>query len=180
MNKVGFLCFALALSICLQPAVPAQNSTEFLKKLERYIGDKEPDWKMERQRRDEGIPGPNMPHGVRRHYHLTSGGRTVWVYIFFGATRQGAVRELEQSQRMLSINASRPVKGLGEEAYQYAKHGGSWLTFRKSNVMAKVSIYLVDWRTVDIHTANLEAETREALEIARKFAKHIARVIPSY
>jgi len=61
------------------------------------------------------------------------------IFILYGESKRDAERALALSQQ-LQINESKPVGGIGEQAYELAKEGFAWITFRKASVYAQVNV----------------------------------------
>jgi hypothetical protein len=74
---------------------------------------------------------------------------------------------------MLQVNASKPLNGVGEQAYQSIGKGYSWITFRKGRVFVYLIVGLADPRQP---STSLAAEKRIATEVATiavRFSKMI-------
>jgi hypothetical protein len=153
--------------------VSAQNSQTFLDNITRVIIEKEPDWQGGKINSPVGTPGPDTPRGSRHDFEWRRKDQTIHLHILYGDSDEDAVKQLEWSQR-LQINESKPLEGIGEQAYQHAKYGCAWITFRKGNVFAQIIVGLIDIRTDDKTSPEMARLTEEALEIAKRFAVRTA------
>src|SRR5438045_731639 len=173
MKKLMFTCIALMLLLCPCTLAGSQDETDLIRNIERVIKEKEPDWSCKKS--PSGERGPDSPHGTFYNFECKHEQQTVFWTIFFGDSKEDAVKMLEWSQMMLQINASKPQDGIGEQAYVYAGHGSAWITFRKENIFGQVNVGIIDPRKVADPSPEMDAFTNQALEIARRFAQDLAQ-----
>jgi hypothetical protein len=166
---LNFIALALLLFTCTLAC--AQDESNLTRNIERILKEKE---LYVKQNGPSGEPGPGSPHGTFYNFTCKHQQQTLSGSIFFGDSKQDAVKMLERSQLMLQ-NASKPQDGIGEQAYAYAGHGSAWITFRKGNVFAQVSVGVVDSRTVGDPSLEMDAFTKQAFDIAKKFALDLAQ-----
>lgn len=157
--------------------VEAQSTNEAISKFERTLDEKESQWQCQKGR-DPGEPGENSPRGTRYSFTCRREQQTILGSILFGDSKGEAVKMLEFSQQMLAINASKPVAGIGEQAYEYAGRGSAWITFRDGKIFGQVNVSIVDARKVLDHSPEMHPFTKEALEIAKRFVQHIVAATP--
>jgi hypothetical protein len=169
---VKFIALALLLFTCTLAC--AQDESNLRRNIERILKEKEPEW-LCKQNVPSGEPGPASPHGTFYNFTCKHQQQTVSGSIFFGDSKQDAVKMLERSQLMLQINASKPQDGIGEQAYAYTGHGSAWITFRKGNVFGQLDVGVVDSRTVGGPSLEMDAFTKQAFDIAKKFALDLAQ-----
>ena len=179
MRKLALALAIIGACLYAAPSALAQGWDVLLSNIEREIRKTEPEWQGGRDNSPVGIPGPDSPRGTSRHCSWERHQQIVRATVFYGDTKQDAVRTLEQSQQLLQINASRPLEGMGEQAYQYADGGGAWITFRKASVFVYVVVSVIDPRKLERNSPEASRLTAEALEIAKRFAQHIAEQIPA-
>jgi hypothetical protein len=79
----------------------------------------------------------------------------------------------------LQINESRPVDGIGEQAYQLARKRLAWITFRKANVFTQIVIGVQISSQNDASPEMETATGNELIESARLFANLVADHIPA-
>ena len=77
----------------------------------------------------------------------------------------------------MGLSVHNGLENIGERAYQYAKNGNSWITFRKGKIFADISVSLVDLRYADKASLPMLDLTVEARETAKTFAQHVANQI---
>jgi len=178
MRNLIMVCLAVILPGLI--ANSAQTKEAMLDGIVRAMAEKEPEWQGGKVHSMPGTPDPDRPQGTVHDFEWKRKDRTATLarlHIFYGDSKEDAVRMLDWSQMMLSINESEPLENIGERAYQYAKNGNSWLTFRKGNVFAQVNVSLVDLRTADKAALHMLDLTVEARETAKRFAQHVANQI---
>src|SRR5205809_6493642 len=97
--------------------------------------------KVEKVHSMPGTPDPDRFRGTLHDFEWKRKDRTATLatlQIFYGDSEEDAVRMLEWSQMILSVNESEPLENIGERAYQYAKNGNSWITFPKGKIVADI------------------------------------------
>jgi hypothetical protein len=174
MKKLMLNWIALALLLFTSTLTGAQDKSNLTRNIERILKEKEPDW-LCKQNVPSGEPGPGPPHGTFYNFTCKHQQQTVSGSIFFGDTKQDAVKMLERSQMMLQVNASKPLEGIGEQAYGYTGRSGAWITFRKGNVFGQVDVGVVDSRTGGDRSLEMDAYMKQAFDIAKKFALDLAQ-----
>ena len=173
MKKVILSGIALALVLVTFTSARAQDANDLMRNIERTLKERNPDWVC--KKRPSGEPGPDSPHGTKFNFECTREGQSVVVSIFFGDSKQDAAKLFERSQQILQVDVSKPQEGIGEQAYAYSGHGFAWVTFRKANVFAKVSVSLIDPRKVASPSPEIDAFTNQAWEIAKRLAQDLAQ-----
>ena len=173
MKKVILSGIALALVLVTFTSGRAQDANDLMRNIEGALKERDPDWVCKKS--PTGEPGPDSPHGTKFNFVCTREEQSVVASIFFGDSKQDAAKMLERSQQMLQVNASKPQEGIGEQAYAYSGHGFAWVTFRKANVFAKVSVSLIDPRKVAGPSPEIDAITNQAREIAKRLAQDLVQ-----
>ena len=172
--------------VCLAVILPgltansAQTKEAMLDGVVRAIAENEPEWQGGKVHSMPGTPDPDRFRGTLHDFEWKRKDRTATqatLHIFYGDSEEDAERMLEWSQMILSVNESEPLENIGERAYQYAKNGNSWITFRKGKIFADISVSLVDLRTADKAALHMLDLTVEARETAKRFAQHVANQI---
>ena len=98
--------------------------------------------------------------------------------MLYGESKRDAERALALSQR-LQINESKPVEGIGEQAYELAKERFAWITFRKANVYAQVNVATRSASQSDGPLATKSVIGNDLIEAARLFAELVVQHIPA-
>jgi len=101
------------------------------------------------------------------------------VFIFYGEARRDAEKSLALSQQALQINESKPLEGIGEQAYQLAKERWAWITFRKASVFTQVNVGIRRTSETDGPSETESISGSALIEAARLFAHLVARHIPA-
>jgi hypothetical protein len=176
MKIMIFVSVALVLAACLVGSSRAQDKTQLQQNIERALKANEPDWNCQKST-PEGEPGPESP---RVFYNFQCRYKGQQLNQLSGAiyvldSKQDAVKMLDRSQMMLQINESKPQYGIGEQAYGYEGHGSAWITFRNGTVFGQVNVGVIDPRTVANPSAEMDAYTNQALDIAKRFAFYLAQ-----
>jgi hypothetical protein len=176
MKLLTSICVGIALlPSILTPAGP-QDKTELQHSIERILKENEPGW-LCKKNMPEGDPGTSSP-GVSYTFdcrYKEQQANQVTGSIVVLNSKQDAITMLDRSQMMLQVNASKPQDGIGEQAYAYAGHGSAWVTFRKGNVFGQINVGIIDPRTVADPSPEMDVFTKEAFEVARKFAFDLAQ-----
>ena len=180
----AFIALVLGLSLHVraqdQPQTQqVQARIEFQVTIERTLHANEPDWVC-RKYIPEGESGPGL---TPRRYNFSCHRKGEQMNPISGSiyvldSRQQAIEWLDRSQMMLQINESKPEYGVGEQAYAYVKHGLSWITFRNRKLFGQVQVGLVDPRTVADPSPEMDDLNRQAFDIAKRFAFHLAQYEP--
>lgn len=172
MKKLILSGIALALFLPPFTSARAQAENDLNGIIERTLKEKNSDWLCKNG--PAGKPGPDSPHGTFYNFVCKREQQSVLASVFLGNSKQDAVKLLEFSQQVLQVNASKPLAGIGEQAYAYAGHGSAWITFRKANVFAQVTVSAIDPRKVPNPSPEIDAFTNQALEIAKHLAQSLA------
>ena len=173
MKKLILSGIAVALVLVTFTSASVQDANDLMRNIEGALKERDPDWMCKKS--PAGEPGSDSPHGTFYNFVCTREQQSVLASIFFGDSKQDAVKLLERSQQMLQLNASKPQEGIGEQAFAYAGHGFAWVTFRKANVFAQVSVSLIDPRKVAGPSPEIDAFTNQAWEIAKRLAQDLAQ-----
>jgi hypothetical protein len=173
MDRLILSGIALALVILAFTVAHAQDPNDLMRNIEGALKERDPDWVCKKS--PSGEPGPDSPHGTNYNFVCTRDQQSVMATIFLGDSKEDAVKLLELSQWGLQINTSKPQEGIGEQAYAYSGHGFAWVTFRKANVFAQVSVSLIDPRKVPGPSPEIDALTNQAWEIAKRLALNLAQ-----
>jgi hypothetical protein len=173
MKKIigAFLLLVLSGQLCAS----ARSEPDFLQRIEAAIQENEPAWIGGRdrldERRNQGTPAPEMPRGMQYSFGWKRGEQTIRAYIFYGDTRQDATQKLDWSQKVLQINISKPLDGVGEQAYLAVGNGWSWVQVRKGKVFVYLTVYLAAPRQLRGSPAEAKRIGAEAAGIAVRFSK---------
>ena len=128
--------------------------------------------------RRKGEPGPDTPRGTKYLFRCQQRTVDVTVFILYGESKRDAEKTLEWSQR-LQVNDSKPLNGIGEQAYQLSKERFAWITFRKANVFTQVTVSVLDGPKTD-STSEIELLTADTLfDAANLFARLVAEYVPA-
>lgn len=179
MIKSTLLFITLALLSYGPDFARLQDRPEVLGDIERAIKINEPEWDCTAIYKSIGVPAKEAPRGVSYHFRCKRQEQIILGYIFYGESKQEAVKMIEWSQQILQVNASKRLDGVGDGAYHYAKNGAAWITFCKVNVFGQLNVSMVNPRKVDAAAPEMEGYTTEATEVARRFAQQIAEQIPA-
>ena len=172
MNKLILSGIAVALVLVTFTSARAQDANDLMRNIEGALKERDSDWVCKKG--PTGEPGPDSPQGTRYNFACTREQQSVLAFVFFGNSKQDAVKILERSQQVLQVNASKPLAGIGEQAYAYAGHGSAWITFRKANLFVQVIASAIDPRKVPNPSPEIDAFTNQALEIAKHLAQSLA------
>lgn len=178
MKMMTFVSVALALALapCWVTSILAQDKTQLQQDVERTLQANEPDWICKKSA-PEGEPPPDGPRVFYNFQCKYKGQQLNQVNgaIYVLNSKQDAVKMLDRSQMMLSVNESKPQYGIGEQAYGYAGRGSAWITFRNGNVFGQVNVGVIDPRTVVDPSPEMDAYTNQAFDIAKRFAFYLAQ-----
>ena len=177
MRNLTMVCASLVLLSLNLTTVRTHNDANLVDSTNRTLKEKEPGWKCTALLSRSSKPALESPQGISYEFRCTREEQSILGYVFYGNSKHDAVRTLERSQQFLQINDSRPLKGIGEQAYEYANHGIAWLTFRQDNVFVQLNVGIVDPHKMDDSLPEMKSLTAEALEIAKRFAQYIVRQI---
>jgi hypothetical protein len=178
MSKLLTSLTILALVICCFSMASAQSKPEVMIKIEQAMKDLESEWHCISVATPQGEPGPESPRGTQYLFRCQQKTMRLSIFILYGESKHDAEKALTLSQR-LQINESRPVDGIGEQAYQLARERLAWITFRKANVFTQIVIGV---QLSSQYDASPEMETvtgNELIESVRLFANLVADHIPA-
>jgi len=163
---------AVGLLLCVFVSAGAQDRESLERKIERLLRDKEPDWLCEKSL-PEGESGAGSP---RVYFNFVCRCREQQLNgsVYVLSSQQDAVDMLDRSQMMLQINKSKPLAGIGEQAFGYAEDGAAWITFRNANTFGQVDASAIRSGTTAAQSSEKEVLTRLAFDIAERFAQHLA------
>src|SRR5215213_3143170 len=174
MIKSLLLFITLALLSYGQAHAPLPDQKDVLSDIELAIKNTEMQWDCTGLHQSIGVPAKDAPRGVSYHSQCKRQEQIIHVDIFYGESKREAVKMFRWSQQILQLNQSKPIEGVGDGAYHYAKNGAAWITFCKANVFGQLNVSIVDPRKVDAAAPEMEGYTKEASEVARRFARQIA------
>jgi hypothetical protein len=177
MKRLAIVCASFILLSYSLTTVKAQNEADLVSGINETLKEEESGWRCSALRSTSGIPTPESPQGISYQFLCKREEQSVLGSIFYGNSKHDAMRMLELSQKFLSINDSYPVDGIGEQAYEYAKQGSAWVTFRKNNVFGQLTVGLIDPDKMNDSSPEMKRLTAEVLEIAKRFAQHIVKQI---
>jgi cytochrome c556 len=178
MRKIKVRLTVLAFLFCCVGAVKAQSKPEVITNIERAVKEMEPEWHCVSEYTPSGEPGSETPRGTKYLFSCQRSTMVLTMFIFRGESKQDAEKMLAWSQR-LQVNESKPLDGLGEQAYQLAKERFAWITFRKANVFTQINVSVLN--STKTHSASeMEPLTADALfEAAESFAHLVAGCVPA-
>src|SRR6266496_334591 len=156
----------------------AQSKPEVVANLERAMKEMEPEWHCARVSTPQGVPGPESPRGTKYHFRCQRKSVDLTVFVLYGETTRDAEKALALSQR-LQINESKPVEGIGEQAYELAKERFGWVTFRKAKVYAQVNVDIRNPPETDGPSESELVTTNALIEAAKAFARLVVDHIPA-
>jgi hypothetical protein len=169
----------VALVFCCSGITRAQSkSDEVIANVERAMKEMEPEWSCLRVSTPQGEPGPDSPRGTSYQFRCQQKTVALTVFIFYGEARRDAEKSLALSQQ-LQINESKPLEGIGEQAYQLAKERFAWITFRKASVFTQVNVGIRRTSETDGPLETESVSGNALIEAARLFAQLVARLIPA-
>jgi len=163
---------------CFGTARAQSKSDEVVANIERAMKEMEPEWRCSNVSTPQGEPGPDSPRGTK--YQFRCQGKTVELAIFmlYGESKRDAEKALEFSQR-LQVNESKPVEGIGEQAYETAKEHFAWITFRKANVFVQVNVGARSDSQSDGPSGTKSVTGNDLIEAARLFVQLVVHHIPA-
>jgi hypothetical protein len=171
---IGLTGLAVVL-YCFGTARAQSKSDEVIANIEQAMKEMEPEWRCSSVSTPQGEPGPDSPRGTKYLFRCQRKTVELTIFMLYGEAKRDAERALALSQR-LQINESKPVEGIGEQAYQLAKERFAWITFRKAKVYAQVNVATRNASQSDGPSAT---KPNDLIEAARLFAKLVAHHIPA-
>jgi hypothetical protein len=178
MRKLTICLTVVTFVFCCFGAGKAQTKPEVITNVERAVKEMEPEWHCVGVPTPSGVPGPDSPRGTKYLFRCQQRTVVLTVFILYGESKRDAEKALDRSQR-LQINESKPVDGIGEQAYQLAKERFAWITFRKANVYAQVNVGVLNGPRTD-SASEMELVTADTLfEAAKLFARLVAGSVPA-
>lgn len=179
MKELTIRLAVLAVVLCWVGATRAQSkSDEVIANIERAMKENEPEWRCSSVSTPQGEPGPDSPRGTKYQFRCQQKTVALTIFIFYGEARRDAEKALILSQR-LQINESRPVEGIGEQAYELAKERFAWITFRKASVFVQVNAAVQSASETDGPSETESVRGGSLIEAARLFAQLVARYVPA-
>jgi hypothetical protein len=151
---------------------------EVIAKLERAMKAMEPAWRCVSVAIPQGEPGPDSPRGTKYQFRCHRRSVTIAIFILYGESKQDAEKALTFSQR-LQVNDSRPVEGIGEQAYELARDSFAWITFRNGNVYGQVNVGITNARETDDTSENQSITANALVDAAKLFARLVVEHIPA-
>lgn len=169
----------LAVVLCCFGTTRAQGkSEEIVANIERAIKEMEPEWRCSNVYTPQGEPGPDSPRGTKYRFRCQRKTVELTIFILYGESKGDAERALTFSQR-LQINESKPVEGIGEQAYLLSKERFAWITLRKANVFAQVNVATRIAAQTDGPLKTKSVTGNDLIEAARLFAQLVIHHIPA-
>jgi len=158
----------------VEPAT--QREPEVIGNIERAVKELDPEWACERKVVPHGEPGPESPRGTKYEFVCRHQNRTLLIWGLYGDAKSDAEKELESSQR-LQIDESKPLAGLGDQAYELGKESFAWINFRKANVFVHVQAGLNRAQQTE-ESSTVQVSSAPLLEVVKRFAVRVAAQIP--
>jgi len=163
---------------CFGTTRAQSKSDEVIANIEQALKEMEPEWRSSSVSIPQGEPGPNSPRGTKYLFRCQRKTMQLTIFILYGESKRDAERALALSQQ-LQINESKPVGGIGEQAYELAKEGFAWITFRKASVYAQVNVGIQSTSQTNDAAATESVVVNDFIEAARLFAQIVAHYIPA-
>ena len=180
MRKLTIVLTVLAVVLyCFGTTRAQSKSHEAVANIEQAMKEMEPTWRCLSVPTPQGEPGPDSRGGTKYLFKCQQRTVVVTVFILYGESKRDAEKTLDRSQR-LQVNESKPVDGIGEQAYQLSKENFAWITFRKANVFTQVSVGVLNETKTD-STSEIDLVTADTLfDAARFFACLVAEYIANH
>ncbi len=178
MRRLSLSLTLAAVLLCwFQPANAQSESEHVITNMEQSLKDKK--FSCERAYVHQGEPGPDTPRGTKYAFKCKQDSVDVNIFILYGDAKADAEKSLDQSQKFLSINMSKPLGGYGEQAYESGRDHSAWITFRKGRVFAHITVGLPRPAKSDASLDSNPTQRMALLEVARSLALALLEPIPA-